>query len=310
MNLILDLTKEVKVIRPEAKSVFPYSNSLFIDDDIRLMVDAGAGGRAYEPINPKSIDMLLITHNHFDHVNGISFFTNAQIKAAEEEALGYSSPEAYSAWAGYRHWEKLMGSARMVRFYQTVNMPDDVPVKPGFQDVKLSGLLKDNEVFDLGKTKLHALHTPGHSHGHYAFYLEKEGVLFSGDLDLAPRGPWYAGEYSDFDYIVQSVERLVELDPQILVTSHRRVFNKKTDNIAKLFKEYVGIALQKEAKIYDFLTVPRTIEDIAKQGIMGDLSSKTAYAQFWAKMMIMKHLERLEKHKKVTSVDEDYYVQA
>ena len=110
--MILDLTREVKVIRPEAKSVFPYSNSLFIDDEVRVMVDAGAGGRAYEEIDPKSIDLLLVTHNHFDHVNGIRFFTNAQIKVSEEEALGYRSPEAYSAWAGFRHWEKLMGRTK------------------------------------------------------------------------------------------------------------------------------------------------------------------------------------------------------
>lgn len=307
--MILDLTREVKVIRPEAKSVFPYSNSLFIDDEVRVMVDAGAGGRAYEEIDPKSIDLLLVTHNHFDHVNGISFFTNAQIKVSEEEALGYRSPEAYSAWAGFRHWEKLMGRTKVERFYQTVTMPDDVPVKPGFQDVKVSGVLKDRDVFDLGKTRIYALHTPGHSHGHYAFYLEKEGILFSGDLDLSPQGPWYAGEYSNFDDLVQSVERIIEIDPHILVTSHRRVFDRRKDDIVKLLKDFIGIALEKEEKIYNLLTQPRTIQDIAQHNIMGDISTKSAYAQFWDKMMIMKHLERLEKHKRITRIDEDYYVQ-
>ncbi len=82
--MIIDLNNRVKVIRPEAVAVFPYSNSLFINDDIRVMVDAGAGGKAYLPIKSNSIDLLLITHNHFDHVNGLSLFSNAQIMAGQE----------------------------------------------------------------------------------------------------------------------------------------------------------------------------------------------------------------------------------
>lgn len=308
--MIIDLNNRVKVIRPEAVAVFPYSNSLFINDDIRVMVDAGAGGKAYLPIKSNSIDLLLITHNHFDHVNGLSLFTNAQIMAGQEEAEGYSSPEVYSNWAGYSKWEKLMGRTKIERFSQTIPMPDDVPIEPGFQKVDLAGVIKDNKVFDLGKTKLTALHTPGHSHGHYAFFIEKEGILFSGDVDISPRGPWYGGEHSDFDALVASVERLIELQPNILVTSHRRVFDSKSENIAKLFKDFIGIALQKEEKIYDYLTTPRSINDISEQDFTKDYPRKTAYAEFWAKMMIMRHLERLQKNARIIKIDQEHYVRA
>lgn len=298
------------MIRPEALSVFPYSNSLFIDDDIRVMIDAGAGGRAYEPIDPKSIDLLLITHNHFDHVNGISFFENAQVKVGQEEAAGYSSAEVYSDWAGFTRWEKLMGYAKEERFSTNVEMPEDVPIKPGFQNVELDGLIKDNDVFDLGTTKIHALHTPGHSHGHYAFYLEKEGILFSGDIDISPRGPWYGGEHSDFDALVNSVQRLIELNPRTLVTSHRRLFDGKKEDITKLLKDYIGIALEREEMIYNYLSVPRTIQDISKQAFASESIEKTVHAEFWTKMMILRHLERLEKQGNIILVDQDTYVRS
>lgn len=308
--MIIDLNSKIKLIRPEAVAVFPYSNSLFIDDEVRGMIDAGAGGKAYAPVKPENIDLLLITHNHFDHINGVSFFTNAKIMAGQEEAEGYTSPEVYSSWAGYAKWEKLMGRTKVERFSQTTPMPDDVPVQLGFHKVDLAGVIKDGDVFDLGKTKLRALHTPGHSHGHYAFFIEKEGILFSGDVDISPRGPWYGGEHSDFDALVTSVERLIALDPRILVTSHRRIFDSKTENIAKLFRDFIGIALQKEEKIYDYLTSPRSINDISEQDFTKDYPRKTAYAEFWAKMMIMRHLERLQKQALIKKVDKEHYVRA
>lgn len=308
--MLINLNKQVKVIRPEAVAVFPYSNSLFIDDEVRLMVDAGAGGRAYEPISPKDIDILLITHNHFDHINGVSFFTNATVLVGEEEAEGYTNPEVYASWAGFRHWEKLMGRTKVERFADTVPMPDDVPVSPGFNKIEVAEIIKNNDIFDLGKTKLHAIHAPGHSHGHYAFYEEKEAILFSGDIDISPRGPWYGGELSNFDDLVNSVERLIALEPQILVTSHRRVFDSKTEDITKLLRDYIGIPLERENKIYDFLSKPRTINDIAKEDFASDYPKKTAYAEFWAKMMIMKHLDRLIKYDRIKQLDAEYYVQA
>ncbi len=308
--MVIDLNKQVKVIRPEALAVFPYSNSLFIDDNIKLMIDAGAGGRAYKPIKPKSVDLLLLTHNHFDHINGVSFFSNAQVLAGREEAEGYTNPEVYASWAGFRHWENLMGRTKVERFAETVPMPEDVPVNPGFNRIELAGVIQDNDFFDLGKTKIHALHTPGHSHGHYAFYLEKEGILFSGDIDIAPRGPWYGGELSDFDDLVKSVERLIELDPHILVTSHRRVFYGKEENIAKILKDYIAIPLEKENRIYDFLAKPRTINDIAKQDFANDYPKKTSYTEFWTKMMISKHLDRLLRKEKLVKLDKAHYVQA
>ncbi|HZJ83987.1 MAG TPA: MBL fold metallo-hydrolase [Syntrophomonadaceae bacterium] len=308
--MVIDLNKEIKVIRPEALAVFPYSNSLFIDDDIRVMIDAGAGGRAYKPIEPKSVDIVLLTHNHFDHINGVSFFQNAQILAGQEEAEGYTNPEVYAVWAGFKQWEKLMGRAKMERFAESIPMPEDVPVKPGFNRIELAGVIKDNDVFDLGKTRVHALHTPGHSHGHYAFYMEKEGVLFSGDIDIAPRGPWYGGELSDFDDLVKSVEKIIELDPRILVTSHRRIFYGKDENIAEIIRDYINIPLEKENRILDFLVKPQTVNDIAQQDFAKDYPQKTSHAEFWTKMMITKHLDRLLRQDKIVKLDKAYYVQA
>jgi hydroxyacylglutathione hydrolase len=47
---------------------------------------------------------------------------------------------------------------------------------------KLDGYIVDNQEIKFGKSKLIALPVPGHSPGSMAFYSEKDGVLFAGDV--------------------------------------------------------------------------------------------------------------------------------
>lgn len=305
--MIIELTKYIKVIRPEAKAMFPYSNSIYIDDRVKTCIDAGSGGRAYAGIDVNRIELLLLSHNHFDHVNGISFFKNARIMAGQEEEQSYRDPDYFLKYIGYPEWPRLMGEMEQVRMSQYMTMPDDVPAKRGFQDIKLAGLIKDGDVFDLGETSVIALHTPGHSPGHYAYYFEKDGILFSGDIDLAPEGPWYGGGLSDFDALLNSVQRVIDINPRILVTSHRRVFDSRNENITQLLRDYINISLQKEEQSLKYLSEPRTIDDIANQDFIHDFKEKTPFADFWTKMMIDKHMQRLIKLGQVKQIESKYY---
>ncbi|ABI68377.1 MBL fold metallo-hydrolase [Syntrophomonas wolfei] len=306
--MIIALTRVIKLIRPEARAVFPYSNSLYIDDEVQTFIDAGSGGRAYAEIPTDKIELLLLSHNHFDHVNGISFFSRARIMAGREEALTYQNQELYLEFSGFYDWERLMGQMDRGLLSGTMSLPEDVPAQRGFQEVQLDGLIKDGDVFELGATSLRAIHLPGHSPGHYAFYCEKEGILFSADLDLAPDGPWYGGGLSDFDELEKSIKKLIEINPRILVTSHRRVFDAAQDNIPALLQAYLDVPLKKEEQSLIYLAEPRTIEDIARQEFIEGFKGKTPFAVFFTKMMIDKHLKRLEKAGKVKKIDETHYI--
>jgi glyoxylase-like metal-dependent hydrolase (beta-lactamase superfamily II) len=79
-------------------------------------------------------------------------------------------------------------------------------------------LLDDESVIEVGRLRLHTIHTPGHTPGSMCFRLEGSPILFSGDT-LFPGGPGNTKFGGDFPTIIRSIEdRLfAPLDPDTLV---------------------------------------------------------------------------------------------
>jgi glyoxylase-like metal-dependent hydrolase (beta-lactamase superfamily II) len=79
--------------------------------------------------------------------------------------------------------------------------PDDAGMLPSYDF-----LLEDDSVFEVGRLRLHTIHTPGHTPGSMCFRLEGAPVLFSGDT-LFPGGPGATGfPGGDFPTIIRSLE--------------------------------------------------------------------------------------------------------
>jgi glyoxylase-like metal-dependent hydrolase (beta-lactamase superfamily II) len=90
---------------------------------------------------------------------------------------------------------------------------DDADRLPGHD-----GLVEDGDDIEVGRLRLRAIHTPGHTPGSNCFRLDGAPVLFSGDT-LFPGGPGatsYPG--GDFPRIIESIEgKLFTLDPEVIV---------------------------------------------------------------------------------------------
>lgn len=305
--MIIELTRNIILVRPQPRASFPYSNSLYVDDDTRLVIDAGSG-YAFSDIPVSEIDLLFLSHYHFDHTHGTGYFNRAGIMAGVQEAPGYSDLDAYIDFTGFSHWDELMSQAKSQPFTGGGGYPEDVLEKPGFREIKLARAFSDSDRFSLGSTTVQTIHTPGHTHGHYSFWFEKEGILFSCDIDLSPGGPWYGEEYSDIDDLVKSVDRIAEIDPPIMLSSHRRVFKQPEDNIKRMLKEYLGVALKREEDILGCLTEPRTTGQIAQLGLVYEPNPRTQHLDFCNKMMIVKHLNRLQRMGLAEKTDTGAYI--
>ena len=133
--------------------------------------------------------MILLTHGHPDHIGGC-----APIKKASSAAVAVHPAE--------RQWvEDIEGQYR------------DRPIPNLFElvreNVPVDHELRDGEAISLEKGKtVRVIATPGHSPGSVSFYLEEEGVLFSGDVVPAAGGiPIYVDPAAS----LASIQRLQDI---------------------------------------------------------------------------------------------------
>ncbi len=77
---------------------------------------------------------------------------------------------------------------------------------PRLKDVGYDVFLDDKEVVEVGRVRLDAIHTPGHTEGSICFKVAGSPILFSGDT-LFPGGPGNTTfEGGDFATIISSLD--------------------------------------------------------------------------------------------------------
>jgi glyoxylase-like metal-dependent hydrolase (beta-lactamase superfamily II) len=89
---------------------------------------------------------------------------------------------------------------------------------PRLKEVGYDVFLDDKEVVEVGRVRLEAIHTPGHTEGSICFKVAGSPVLFSGDT-LFPGGPGNTTfEGGDFPTIIRSLDtKLFTLPPDTIV---------------------------------------------------------------------------------------------
>ncbi|MHA1201073.1 MAG: MBL fold metallo-hydrolase [Candidatus Heimdallarchaeaceae archaeon] len=138
-----------------------------------------------------TVKYLFCTHCHFDHVMGVkevrTLFPDAQLVCNEKEL------------------DVLENMGKFARIFQF----DSASLG------KFDIFIEDNQNFELGKLKIKAILSPGHTPGSICFYFEDR--LISGDV-LFNRGvgrtDFYGGSFSELE---KSVRKLFTLPEETVV---------------------------------------------------------------------------------------------
>ena len=182
-------------------------------DGHAALVDAGCGHSQNKllsnirscGISPKQIEYLLITHCHFDHTGGIQ--TLKEVIPFKTIAHELEAP----------FLEQGDDTVTAAKWYEASMSPLRV-------DRKLNGA---RENIELGRKKIEAIHTPGHSPGSVAYVTESEGkkVLFGQDVH-GPINPLLLSNQDDYQ---QSLKLLISLEADILCEGHFGIYEGKVE---------------------------------------------------------------------------------
>ncbi len=185
------------------------SNAYLIDAKRKTLVDAGmSAGRVLQSLGG-SLDLIILTHCHFDHVGAVPEIvkaTGAAVAMHEEDAAIL-----------HRDMAASMFNARRPEFGVDV-------------------VLRDGEVIDLGDIKLRVIHTPGHTPGSICLYEPETKVLFTGDTVFEGGSFGRTDIGGDSEAMLRSLEALTKLDVSALYPGHGGAVTKRAKE--SLFASY------------------------------------------------------------------------
>ena len=105
--------------------------------------------------------------------------------------------------------------------------------------------LRDGSVLRAGSTEIAAVHTPGHTPDHLAFWSAQDRALFTGDAVLGRGTSFIDPPEGDLTRYLRSLVRMRDLDPQTIYPGHGPVV---FDGKAKL-AEYLTHRAEREEQV-------------------------------------------------------------
>jgi glyoxylase-like metal-dependent hydrolase (beta-lactamase superfamily II) len=226
MALVSEVAESIYEIRPEGEGheIFPLCTVYLIVDEKAALVEVGSAVQIpdiYDAVGHIGYDLadlsyIIPTHVHPDHAGGAGHLAQ-QLPHARVAA----HPKAAKLLADQAIIDRLLQSRKVV-------FGDDA-------DERFGGMLaiaqerfvpvEDGDVIDLGNRKLEVIHTPGHDPNHLCYLDSKTRGLFSGDS----LGGYFSESKSkmpvcvpgsDPEKIVQSIDKVRQLQPALLFFSH------------------------------------------------------------------------------------------
>lgn len=199
--------------------------SLLIDTGFRLPQcrEALEAGLAETGVDRSALDVL-VTHIHTDHT-GLSVEMAGPGGQVYIGALDYP----FTAWAFEEaFWQEM--DRRFLREgfppaeIQAVSRTNPARTLGPPLDLPLYTPVEEGYVFAIGDYRLEVLSVPGHAPGQLCLWMEKEGILFTGDhvlFDITPNISVWANMDNMLGRYLESLKRVRAYPVKLALPAHR-----------------------------------------------------------------------------------------
>jgi glyoxylase-like metal-dependent hydrolase (beta-lactamase superfamily II) len=161
----------------------------------------------------------------------------------------------------------------------------------------------DGDVLRAGDAMLQALHTPGHSPDHLAFWHAPTATVLTGDLVVQGSSVmihWSRG--GDLGQYLASLERILALGPRRLLPAHGPVI----DDPQTVLTGYLAHRRQRERQVIDALHAGHATVQAIAESIYDGLAPALLPA---ARENVRAHLEKLKSEGRATDEDSRWTLQ-
>jgi glyoxylase-like metal-dependent hydrolase (beta-lactamase superfamily II) len=210
---VVELVPGIHQLRGEK----PGSHVYLIKGDSRnVLIDTGVAGKfavlrerlAELGLHVKDVDLIILTHEHYDHIGATAFFHRTAVVTAHR--LTANKLELQDEFVTFRKYRDQSG-------------------KPFWVDV----WLEEGSTIDLGNYELQVIHTPGHTSGCICLYEPRARLLFTGDTVFAGgtlSEIAVGGNVSDY---VNSVRRLSNLKIKQIYPGHGKTSSTPEEDLPR-----------------------------------------------------------------------------
>ena len=287
----------IRFICGENSGRYPFNHSLYIEGDkSRVIIDPASDLDKLKLLQKKNgVDLVWLSHWHEDHIQYLHLFEDCPKWLSARDFPPLTDIEIFLDWYGLKeahqrdYWKKVM----LEMF--------------SFQPLQKARFIEDDEKIDLGGAQVQVIATPGHTPGHLSFFFPEEEILFLGDFDLTPFGPWYGDVASSIEDTIKSIHRLKVIHAKRWITCHETgLFEENPD---ALWQRYENVIYERESRVLEFLGQPRSLKEIAAAWLIyGRPREPRDFFEFNESALVKKHLEYLVSQGRITC-DKDIYSQ-
>jgi glyoxylase-like metal-dependent hydrolase (beta-lactamase superfamily II) len=271
----------VTVFLGEKNGKYPDGNQVIVrGSDTRAVFDTPLTANRIGP-DFDTADLAILGHVHEDHMAGLHRLPRAPVYVPEADLAAARSWEGLAAAYGTREdrLPQMLEKFRREFFYAP--RPDSI----GYDD---------GAVWDLGQTRVTAIHMPGHTAGHSVLLVEPEGVAFLGDIDLSGFGPYYGDASSSLAGFRRTLARVADIPARVWVTFHHRGVYTDRERLLADLAAYAAKLDEREARLLALLGEgPKTLAELVACRLLYPQDHAEPWVEDVEAMSIGQHLAEL-----------------
>ena len=230
---IIELQPDIFRIKGHGTSSHSY---IIKGDYANLLIDSGVDTNFFNlqksllkvGLKIRDIDIVINTHEHFDHIGANRYFQDHALIAAHRFAA-----------------TKITLDDRYVTLYKSADL-NEIPLKVHLW-------LESKSRFDLGNYSLNIIHTPGHTSGSICIYEPVRKILFTGDTVFAGGTLSYIAESGSVGDYINSILSLGTRQILEIYPGHGEISRNPAEDMEKAIRNaYAFLKGEDEVEVTRF----------------------------------------------------------